>query len=656
MSAKGSPAPGLVARLATPTFWGALALVTVTVLHNAVTDSILGGGLVILSICACALLGPRLSLGAFAQRTGTLVAAAAGGVLAWTDGPEVSQVGLGRGWATLSLVALFAASFRMWVRAPRGGFLATFVVGLAALVACGETIFIQGYGLFAAGYLIFGLMALRAHDPGRAKASALPPRAWAATAALFGLAIAAATALVVAIPPLSIRLRDRLLSSFDASITGLGDRMVLGSLEGMLLSDEIVARVYGPPVDYLRGAVYDHYQAGQWATSSIAGTRILPGERPRAEGGEAPVSGPARVRIVLVGARRGDRYPLPLGARNIATPDGTIAVDRFGVVRPERGAPAEVSFDLAPSPEEAELPPAPPSADDRRIPVKVADSVAPLLKSWIQDKPSPEERAEAIAERLRTEFTYSLDYDREGGDPVLEFLHESREGHCEYFASAMAMLLRRAGVPARVVAGYRVAEYNEIGGYSVVRARNAHAWVEVYIEGKGWRTFDPTPADLLAQNRPHATPLLSALLDVTRAWWGVARAHLSRVSLLEVIVSLLAFIAVALFVRFWGRRALRARAGAEPFFRADAPPPALTRLLSALAIAGHPRGPSEPIERFVQRLAANAGTDIGGADAGEVRAVLQRYAAFRYGGVGDAASLFADMERCAGQVQRSPGR
>lgn len=660
--------PGFVARLATPSFWGALALLVVVVRHISITDSILGGGLAVIALVACVGVGPRLSLGTFAQRAGTLVAAAAGGLLAWMEGPEVPQAGLGRGWATLSLVALFAATFRMWVRAPRGGFLTTFVLGLAALVACGETIFAGGYGLFVVGYLLLGLVAMRAHDEGRAPIGALPARSWAVTSGLLAVGAAAAVAFAFAIPPLAIRVRDRLLSSLDASVSGLGDRMVLGSLEGMLVSDEIVARVYGPPVDYLRGVVYDHYQAGQWATSSMEGTRILPGgglgAGAGASGGAgpmaiaAPASAPSagRVRVVLIGARRGDRYPVPLGARAFSTPDGPIAVDRFGTVRPERGAPVEFSFELTGAPEQADFPPARPAQDDRRMPVKVADSVGPLLKSWIADKTAPEERAAAIADHLRAEFRYSLEYERRSGDPLLEFLHDSREGHCEYFASAMAMLVRRAGIPARVVAGYRVAEYNEIGGYSVVRARNAHAWVEVHIEGKGWQTFDPTPEDLLAQNRPHRTPTLSAILDVVRAWWGTARTRLSEMSLWEIIVFLLAFIAVALIVRWWGRRGQRAGTGLEPFFQAEAPPPALTRLLTALAGAGYTRDPSEPLERFAERLSERRPDTDPRIDTGEVKDILLRYSALRYGGVGQAEALFAEMEELASQLPLSANR
>jgi len=79
---------------------------------------------------------------------------------------------------------------------------------------------------------------------------------------------------------------------------------------------------------------------------------------------------------------------------------------------------------------------------------------------------------------------------------VANFLFVRKQGHCEYFASAMAIMLRTLGIPARIVNGFRGAEFNDITGSYLVRARDAHSWVEAYIPGIGWTTFDPTPAGL----------------------------------------------------------------------------------------------------------------------------------------------------------------
>jgi protein-glutamine gamma-glutamyltransferase len=96
-------------------------------------------------------------------------------------------------------------------------------------------------------------------------------------------------------------------------------------------------------------------------------------------------------------------------------------------------------------------------------------------------------------------FTYTLNVTgKPGEDPLAHFLFESRAGHCEYFASAMAVLLRTLGIPSREVNGFLPGEYNDLAGDYIVRASDAHSWVEVYFPGTGWVTFDPTPA--AAQN------------------------------------------------------------------------------------------------------------------------------------------------------------
>ncbi len=77
--------------------------------------------------------------------------------------------------------------------------------------------------------------------------------------------------------------------------------------------------------------------------------------------------------------------------------------------------------------------------------------------------------------------------------PLEDFLFKYRYGNCEYFASAMAVMLRVAGIPSRLVGGYRGGYYNEMGGYYIIPQRNAHVWVEVYLDHKGWVRVDPTP-------------------------------------------------------------------------------------------------------------------------------------------------------------------
>jgi transglutaminase-like putative cysteine protease len=94
------------------------------------------------------------------------------------------------------------------------------------------------------------------------------------------------------------------------------------------------------------------------------------------------------------------------------------------------------------------------------------------------------------------DYSYSLDMRAQGPDPLSDFLFNVRAGHCEYFATAMAVMLRTLGVPTRVVNGFQPGEYNAAADAYVVRQADAHSWVEVYFANEdAWVAFDPTPAD-----------------------------------------------------------------------------------------------------------------------------------------------------------------
>lgn len=121
--------------------------------------------------------------------------------------------------------------------------------------------------------------------------------------------------------------------------------------------------------------------------------------------------------------------------------------------------------------------------------------IAALAKSVTQGKSNEYDRAAAIQNYLRQHFGYTLNPPSiEPSDPMGSFLFVSRQGYCAYFSSAMALMLRALSIPARVVNGFQTGEYNRVGGDFIVRARDAHSWVEVYFPGYGWLPFDPTPA------------------------------------------------------------------------------------------------------------------------------------------------------------------
>ncbi len=113
-------------------------------------------------------------------------------------------------------------------------------------------------------------------------------------------------------------------------------------------------------------------------------------------------------------------------------------------------------------------------------------------------------RAEAVSETAfidavlarfhNEEYFYTLEPPPLGSNPVDRFLFETQRGFCEHYASAFAVMMRAAGIPARIVLGYQGGEMNPLGGHMIVRQSDAHAWTEVWLEGSGWRRIDPTAA------------------------------------------------------------------------------------------------------------------------------------------------------------------
>jgi transglutaminase-like putative cysteine protease len=106
------------------------------------------------------------------------------------------------------------------------------------------------------------------------------------------------------------------------------------------------------------------------------------------------------------------------------------------------------------------------------------------------------DKASLVESYLKKNYKYTLNLTWEPGpQPVNTFLFESKSGHCEYFASSMALLLRAAGIPTRLINGFLMGEYNPVGQDYIVRESDAHSWIEVYVPDRGWIEFDPTPPD-----------------------------------------------------------------------------------------------------------------------------------------------------------------
>ncbi len=131
-----------------------------------------------------------------------------------------------------------------------------------------------------------------------------------------------------------------------------------------------------------------------------------------------------------------------------------------------------------------------------QVPPEVRQRLRPLVRD-LKGR-SPLETAEKIIRFLRRHYRYSLEVGNTTEDPVLYFLFHSKRGHCQYWASALALLLRTAGIPARVVTGYLGGQWIEKGHYYLVREREGHFWVEAWL-GKGWVRLDATPVLNLPQ-------------------------------------------------------------------------------------------------------------------------------------------------------------
>jgi protein-glutamine gamma-glutamyltransferase len=145
-----------------------------------------------------------------------------------------------------------------------------------------------------------------------------------------------------------------------------------------------------------------------------------------------------------------------------------------------------------------------------------------LAKEWTKGAKTDLEKAKLIETQLRTKYRYDLGSPSgKAKSPLDHFLFESKRGHCEYYSTAMAMMLRRLNIPTRNVTGFVGGSYNRFGRYYAVRQGDAHSWVEVYLDGQGWVTFDPTPpADAQPQSEIRGIfALFRDIIEATSQRW-----------------------------------------------------------------------------------------------------------------------------------------
>ncbi|HKD13845.1 MAG TPA: transglutaminaseTgpA domain-containing protein [Candidatus Angelobacter sp.] len=155
-----------------------------------------------------------------------------------------------------------------------------------------------------------------------------------------------------------------------------------------------------------------------------------------------------------------------------------------------------------------------------RLPPQLDDRIRSLARTITASANSNYARALAIEKYLRGNFEYTLNLPGAEDDPLANFLFKRKKGHCEYFASSMAIMLRTLGIPARVVNGFRGGEFNEVNHTYVIRGRDAHSWVEAFFPEYGWVTFDPTPSTPVEGNDTlsRLAKYMDAMHEMWREW------------------------------------------------------------------------------------------------------------------------------------------
>jgi transglutaminase-like putative cysteine protease len=460
------------------------------------------------------------------------------------------------------------------------------------------------------------------------------------------VATAVTASLLTVLPPASRfaeaqvqRMAGDVMSANDQ--VGFSTSIRVGSLTNMLRSDRVVMRVSGERTEYLRGAVLDRYEFRVWTSTQAKKTVPLTTDAP-------PDRATTRIelsRAALSGRTPDPRWFLPSDACDLHTPSGHINIDPHGSAHPDPpGNAREVSFRLATTSTCTAPLPAPlaPNVIDLGIIRKYDADLARIAHAWSKDAVTSQAKLEAMIEQL-SHFTYSLEDRREGSeDPVFEFLERTHRGHCELFASALALLARSIGIPTRLVVGYRVDEINSFTGLAVVRDRNAHTWIDAWV-GDHWQSFDPTPtSELLASTKASGWENVGEAISVA---YDRTVGFFASITLLTYgIVSTVAAVVLIVVRRFMQRR----RSVGQAVALISRPLPAFETLATALERAGWARIPSEPLERFARRV-----DGAGEPWSAEVADALDRYAELRYGGIGEERTVAQRLDDLARKIAPS---
>jgi transglutaminase-like putative cysteine protease len=597
--------------------------------------------------------GARFLLRPNALAAVRLVPTLAAGLILIVEAATTQLPAVARGFAIALLVISVIVAFL-----PKRNDVKTHGSITAAIIAVAAAGQGRTGGPFAVGACLFAILVivclraplvaarLRAAEPsegGRLRAAPAPTPRLAALAVLALVTVVVGGMLVYTLPRLSAvveRQIQRMAGNVqsDEDQIGFSEHIRVGALRHALQSNRVVMRIDGEPVDYLRGAVLDRYELRVWSSTQSSNLVIVPAATPA----EQSTTHIELSRAALSGHTPEPRWYVPNDACNLHTPSGQAAIDPLGALHPEPANNArDVSFARPGHGScSAALPlPAAPNPNDLGVAQKIRGDLLRIARQWTRGTTTPKEALDAIVREL-ARYPYSLDDRQESRtDPVLEFLQSRHGGHCELFASAMALLARTLEIPTRLAVGYRVDEVNTITGMMVVRDHNAHTWVEAWVDGN-WQSFDPTPpGELHARTRPTRWDEVGEALSFG---WDRSIGFLADISLARAGISF-GVLAVALLLlrRFLQRR----KTTTERRTAASRPLPAFETLATALAHAGWERTPSEPLERFARRVDA-----AGEPWSKDVADVLTRYAELRYGGIGEERSVAQRLDELARKV------
>lgn len=300
-------------------------------------------------------------------------------------------------------------------------------------------------------------------------------------------------------------------SSAGNRVTGFSDSVKLGEMGNLLQNDEIVMRVGFEQGDLQkislprwRGVALDKFDNKSWSKSTIGNVeRFLKNEKGfyivdflsenQNRVNYTVYLEPLETPVLFALAR-----PVVISRGNFQEvrkdEEGSLRVIRTGF---DRTAYSVISDVASPAIEKLKNDDYEYPAETERylqMPENFDGKISQLAKEITNGKKNRYDKAKAVESYLQNNFGYTLQLKASGDQPLSDFLFNVREGHCEYFASAMAMMLRTQGIATRVVNGFQTGEFNQTANVFVVKQKDAHSWVEVYFpKEKAWIPFDPTP-------------------------------------------------------------------------------------------------------------------------------------------------------------------